>query len=469
MNKVMFILSLWVLKLVSFLIRFLHLGQGANLAGKIARKICPSFLSYINLENTKIVFITGTNGKSTTAGLVASMLKTAGKTVAHNRSGANLLSGVANTLGFYSDLFGKIKYEYLILEVDEATLPHVTKTITPHVIAITNLFRDQLDRFGELDTTAKLIESGVKYSKDSILILNADDPRVAYLEGENRRVYYGLKRTEPFDKYLYPSKTNGTINWYTADPEEATNCPSCTTPLNYKQKFLAHLGDYKCENCKTHRPDIDFLGTNFKTDNLCSYFDVQADCFKVKNQNFFLPLIGTYNLYNALCAISIIKTVSDVKPLQMQKAFQAFSTIFGRAEKVSINGKNAWIYLIKNPTGTTEVLKTISSIDNARFLVALNDNLADGRDVSWIWDARFDYLENHEKKVYVSGKRAYDMALRLKYANVEDLEVSEDISKSVNELTKKMSDSETLYILPTYTVLLEMQRKKLCKSQVISK
>lgn len=493
MNKLNFLLSLWSAKFVSFIISTLHLGQASNIPGRIALFLNQNLFKYFNIKNNcKIILITGTNGKSTTCGLLAHILKGTDKKVIYNKSGANLLSGIASTFCYYSSLSGSLNYDYIILEVDEATLHLITKEIHPDVIAVTNLFRDQLDRFGELDTTAKLIEKGIVNNKNITIILNADDARVAFLKTENKKIYYGMATSDE-------QRTTNDKSWL-LDPEEATICPECKSDLLFNYKSLAHLGNYNCTKCNLKRPVLDFSVTGFKADNLTINFDIAYNILNEKSSNaftnnricpvhpanpiqrnrstegssslsgaiknnFFLPMIGTFNLYNALCAITLAKTVLNVTQVQIQKAFDSYSTIFGRGEKLIINKKNAWIYLIKNPTGTTEVLKTLIKIPNARFLIAVNDNYADGRDVSWLWDARFDFLQNHPKSIFVSGKRAYDMALRLKYANINEgqIRVNENIISAINKSLKSLDTNETLYILPTYTVLLEMQRKGLCK------
>ena len=464
MNKLLFLISLWTAKLISFLIAIFHLGQASNFPGKAALIIQKDFLKYFKTENDcKIILITGTNGKSTTCGLAASILKTTGKKLIYNKSGANLLSGVASTFTCYSDCFGNLNYNFIILEIDEATLPLLTCQIKPNIITITNLFRDQLDRFGELDTTARLIEKGINNTNNTIVVLNADDSRIVLLETKNQKIYYGLGCKSILPEFIHKNVNN---NWL-SDPEEVTTCPKCNANLNFTNKFLAHLGDYQCSKCNFKRPEINYLISDFKSDNLTINFDL---IYKDHKHNFFVPMIGTFNLYNALCAIATTRTISEVTPVQIQKGLDSYSTVFGRGEKITVETpgwgvSTAWIYLIKNPTGTTEVLKTLNQNPNARFLIAINDNFADGRDVSWLWDARFDVLSNHDKEIYVSGKRAYDMALRLKYANIntKQIKIIENLATAVNNAVKSLVQDEILYILPTYTALLELQRKRFCK------
>ena len=467
MNKISFVLSLWLAKLISFVIAILHLGQASNFPGKVILLFKKDLLTNFKInKNCKIILVTGTNGKSTTCGLLASILKKTGKKVIYNKSGANLLSGIASTFCHYSNIFGCLNCDFIILEVDEATLPLLTSQIKPDLIAVTNFFRDQLDRFGELDTTVRLIEKGLNNNKETIILLNADDARCAFIRTENHKVYYGLNRDTP-PACLY--NNGGDDDTWQSDPEERTTCPECKSNLTYSYKTLAHLGNYKCPKCSLTRPEINFLISDFKTDKLTINFDLFYNNHK---QNYFLPMIGIFNLYNVLCAIAIAKTIFEITPVQIQKGIDSYSTIFGRGEKIILKTpqwgiSTAWIYLIKNPTGTTEVLKTLAKDPNARFLIAINDNFADGRDVSWLWDARFDVLSNHKKTIYVSGKRAYDMALRLKYADINENQIllREKIQDAIKTASRSLVQNETLYILPTYTVLLEMQRRKICKGQ----
>ena len=465
MDKLLFTFSLWAAKLISLTISIFHIGQASNFPGKIALKLQKDFLRHFTIKkDCKIILVTGTNGKSTTCGLLANILKKTAKKVIYNKSGANLLSGIASTFCHYSNLFGNLTYDYIILEVDEASLQYLTPSLQPNIIAVTNLFRDQLDRYGELDTTARLIENSLNY-KNTTVILNADDARVSFLKTENKKIFYGVEM-ERISESAASGWQTGDNDWL-CDPEEVTTCPKCNTNLIFNKKNLTHLGDYKCSKCNLKRPELNFLISNFKADNITINFDLIYENHK---HNFFLPMIGIFNLYNALCAITIAKTISDITPVQIQKGLDSYSTIVGRGEKINAGNKTAWIYLIKNPTGTTEVLKTLSQNSNSRFLIAINDNYADGRDVSWLWDARFDILANHKKEIFVSGKRAYDMALRLKYAglNPNQIKVNNKITHAIDQATKSIRENETLYVLPTYTVLLEMQRKGICKSQPLN-
>jgi len=467
MQKIVFIISILTVKTVAFFISFFKLGQASNLPGKIALKIKKDILKQFKFnEDLKIIVITGTNGKSTSSGMLTSIFRATGKTVITNSAGANLLTGIITTLCRNSTVSGKVNADFLVLEVDEATLKYITEALKVDLILVTNLFRDQLDRFGELDTTVKLIEEGLKNSKNAQIVLNADDPRVAFLKTEisQKKIYFGLSSN-------LNDENNESLSEWSKDPEELAKCPKCNSELVLGRRYLAHLGDYKCSHCDIRKPDLNFLISDIKTDHLSTYFNLIEVSNSLQKSNFFLPMVGIFNLYNAASAIAVAKTISSPTQMQIQKAFQAYSTIFGRGEKIAVKTPHqgistAWVYLIKNPIGTTEVLKTLSKAPNARFLIAINDNFADGRDVSWLWDARFELLSNSKKEIFVSGKRAFDMALRLKYANVKQdlIKVNENIKTALYNALSTLEDGETLYVLPTYTVLLEMQRRKLCKS-----
>lgn len=467
MDTLLFIFILWITKTISLIISFFHLGQASNFPGKLALIFQKNYLRNFKLKNDcKIILVTGTNGKSTTCGILANILKQARQKVIYNKSGANLLSGIATTLSYYSDILGNLNYNFLILEVDEASLPLITLQLNANFIAVTNFFRDQLDRFGELDTSVKLIEKGINNTNNTILFLNADDPRVAFLSSGNKKIFFGIDNSAVLEDIHNKIDNTKNEDWI-SDPEETTSCKRCNSNLIYTKKFLAHLGDYKCLKCNLKRPTINFLVSDFKADNLTINFDLVSNGHK---NNFFSPMTGIFNLYNALCAIAIAKTVFNITPIQIQKGFQTYSTIFGRGEKVILNNKTVWIYLIKNPSGTTEVLKMIRKIPNGRFLIALNDNYADGRDVSWIWDARFDLLARHSKEIFVSGKRAEDMALRLQYSGIEprNIKIEKDIFTATKYALNNIDSNETLYLLPTYTVLLEMQQKGISKAQPLN-
>src|SRR3989338_3979653 len=301
-----FLLSLWLSKLLSIIISACKLGQASNFPGKVALLITNDFLTHFKFnKEIKIILITGTNGKSTTCGLLCNILKSAGCKVITNKAGANLLSGISSTLSFHSDIFGNIEEKYLVLEVDEATLPLITKFIKVNFIAVTNLFRDQLDRFGELDTTAKLIEKGINNCSNATVILNADDSRVAFLKANNKKIYYGINRVIPEGSPL-----NDKI-WLN-DPQENTVCPECKSELVFTTKLMAHLGNYKCKQCNFKRPEPDFAVSGFKADDLIINFDISSNSFSQSKNNFFLPMIGLFNLYNALCSIAIAKTILNV-------------------------------------------------------------------------------------------------------------------------------------------------------------
>lgn len=435
-------------KMTAFLSKAFNMGAGTSLPGKLAMKVSPDLITYLVKQTKKeVIYVTGTNGKTTTSGLIAGILNADGRKIAHNRKGANMLTGIITALAQSCSVFGKLDVDNCLLEIDEAYFPLVTKQYEPNIVALTNLFRDQLDRYGELDTTAKKVLSGlekIKNKTDLKIVINTDDPITSGVASqiEASKIYYGIENIEF-------SGTDETIN----SQKEITSC-SCGKNFSYSKIFYSHVGHYYCE-CGKERIKPDILAKNVKI-----YPDYSEISLSTKDGDYTIKLKmpGLYNVYNALCAISIA-TCIGIKPETIISGLESYSTVFGRAETIKINGKDTLIQLIKNPVGATEVLKTVVNDPNSRMIIAINDNYADGRDVSWLWDAEFELLQNHKKQLICSGDRANDMAIRLKYAGIQDssIKVEENIRKAIETMTQNIENNEKLYILPTYTVLLEMQ------------
>ncbi|MBS4759667.1 MAG: Mur ligase family protein [Clostridium sp.] len=418
-------------------------SAGTSLPGLIALKISKNFLSFLSKYCEKnIITVTGTNGKTTTAGLLAHILKINENTVLHNEKGANMLSGIASSLAVNYKPF--TKFDYAVLESDEAYLTKLYDYLKANYLLVTNLFRDQLDRYGELDTTAKKIQEAISKNPALKLFINADDPMLSELGTENERIYFG------FEDITY--KNN--IKESQAPPESVT-C-SCGKPLAYEKRFYAHIGHYYCESCSKSRPEPKYKAFAVIYDDYSEIYlkdnNGNEECFKT-------PLVGLYNAYNALAAIISAKELS-ISYEDIQKGLKTYKSVFGRAEKLKINNKNILIQLIKNPTGASEVLRTVNQNAAEKVLIIINDNYADGRDVSWLWDADFELLKDYPNNITVSGERAYDMAVRLKYAGVpaEKIEVKNDIKTAINHCINSIKENQQLIIMPTYTALLEMQK-----------
>lgn len=427
-------------KLAYYLIKLTKKSGGTSFAGMLALKICPDFLKYCRKYAFQIATVTGTNGKTTTSGILANILEQDKNRVIHNVKGANMLTGIANV--FALNLPCK-RFDYAVLESDEAYLTKLYNYLHADFLIVTNLFRDQLDRYGELSTTAGFIQNAID-KINPILFLNADDPLVSNL-GKNKEVfYYGFENVE------FCSEKQNT---QTTAPSEVFNC-ICGEKLEYSKQFFAQQGHYYCSKCGYKRPELTFKGFAKIYDN---YSELKID-FENKSYNFRVNLVGLYNAYNALGAISFA-LFSGIPYETIYKAVENYKSIFGRTEKRIINGHETLIQLIKNPTGASEVLKTVDL--NSDIIIAINDNYADGRDVSWLWDADFEQLKNTNKTITVSGIRAKDMAVRLKYAGIptDKIKIEENLKTAI-ETVSNNSTEEKITILPTYTALLKLNKMK---------
>lgn len=441
-SKLKFYLSLIFARCAYIGIRLLNKSSGTSFVGMLVLKICPDFLKYCSKYIKKrIITITGTNGKSTTSGLIAHILETAHQNVVHNLKGANMLTGVANV--FALSIAPLKRFDYAVIESDEAYLTKLYDYMKSDYLVVTNLFRDQLDRYGELNTTAQFIKNAIDKNPDLKLILNADDPIVATFDRTKYAVYYGFENVE-YD-CSYEHKSNA--------PSEVFNC-MCGEELKYSKQFFAQQGHYYCPKCGYKRHECNY-SADVKVYNDYSVLTVRNRGISFE---FKVNLAGLYNAYNALAAISL-GFETGMNQEEIQKSLDTYQAIFGRTEKRTINGNPTVIQLIKNPTGASEVLKTVDLKSN--IVIAINDNYADGRDISWLWDSDFEQLKNAEKLVITSGCRANDMATRLKYAGIpqEKIIVEPNIKKAIDKAT---TEGKTT-ILPSYTALLKINKEHLKK------
>jgi lipid II isoglutaminyl synthase (glutamine-hydrolysing) len=418
-------------------------GGGTTLPGRLLVRMAPDAIERLasGLVEGSIV-VSSTNGKTTTAGMTAAILRAAGREPVHNRAGSNMHWGVATALLEQSGEEG-------LFELDEAWLPRVAPQLRPRLLVLGNLFRDQLDRYGELerlaDEWAELVAS-----LDAGLVLNADDPLIADL-GRDREL-----RRRPGVTYF------GIEDARQALPElqhahDAKHCRRCGAPYAYERAFVGHLGHYTCPNCDADRPTPDVAATEIELRG------ISGARMKVRTPEgpieLDLPLPGLYNAYNALAAIAT-GLRSEVPAEKIRTGLESMRAVFGRVETIEVSGKPVSILLIKNPAGANEVLRTLSlesSDGGLDVWIALNDKIADGRDVSWIWDADFELLSGDVRRVICTGTRASEMALRLKYAGWPDeaIEVIEPIGTSLDEAVTVAP--ERLFALPTYTALLELR------------
>lgn len=444
MNRVRFYTALVLARLTYLAIKLLHRSSGTSFVGMMTLKVCPDFLAHCRkyIKNNAIT-ISGTNGKTTTSGLVAHIFEENQNSIIHNVKGANMLTGIANVFALNIKPFKR--FDYAVIESDEAYLTKLYDYFKADYLLVTNLFRDQLDRYGELSTTASFIQNAIDKNKELKLILNADDPLVTNFGKGKNAIYYGFEEVE-FCSEIHNATSNA--------PTEVFNC-ICGKPLQYNKQFFAQEGHYYCAKCGFKRPEPNYKG----------YIKIYSDYSELKIRHndkdfeFKINLVGLYNAYNVLGAVACAME-NGINYQTIKKAVSTYKSIFGRAERRIINGHKTLIQLIKNPTGASEVLKTVDLSSN--IVIAINDNYADGRDISWLWDSDFEQLKNAQKLVITSGIRAKDMATRLKYAGIpqEKIIVEEDIKSAIALAAKSDNIEERITILPSYTALLKISKMK---------
>ncbi len=441
-------ISIIVTKLTVFGLRLLGRG-GTSLPGKIALKICPELFSEVS-DRFRIIMITGTNGKTTTSRIVAGMLDQAGIKFVTNKSGANLSSGLATTIISALTLFGKPLVRTALLETDEAAFRTIAPKLKPELVIVTNFFRDQLDRFGELYTTLNNVREGIKGTPDTKLILNADDSLCASLGQDipNQVIYFGLGDEVYPDDYL---KAN----------TDAAFCINCKSRYNYLSKSFGHLGHFQCPSCGYERPMAQVECTQvLEYDNLSSTIEIQMPSGKVAVK---LALPGLYNIYNALAGTAV-GHIFELHENDIVHVLEGFECGFGRMESLEVEERNLRMILVKNPTGFNQVLKyLLTQNDNCVVSLVINDKLADGTDISWLWDVDFEILSfmmNKVRRFFVSGIRAEDMAVRLKYAGIppENIIIEHENDKLISKMVESSEKNETLYLLPTYTAMLDIRK-----------
>ena len=433
-----------VARAVGVLARRTGRGGGTSLPGRVLNRLDPHAIGALagRLEHGSVV-VSATNGKTTTAAMLAAILERTGARLVHNRAGANMAGGVAAALVDATGRGGRIDGDLGLFEVDEMWLEPVVSELAPHTILLSNLFRDQLDRYGELEAIADRWAGVVTGATGTRLVLNADDPLIADLGRERADVtWFGVED----DRLALPEMQHAS---------DSKHCRRCGHPYAYEASYLAHLGRYRCPNCGQRRPDPDVAAERVDLDGVhTARVSLRTPA---GTREVHLPFPGLYNVYNALgaaaTAVAMGVALDDVCA-----GLEGASAAFGRAETVEVGGRPVSILLVKNPAGANEVLRTLVLEPGEHDLLGvLNDGIADGRDVSWIWDADMELLAGRVRRAVCSGSRAPELALRLKYAGVPDdrLEVEPDVEAALDRALA--GGAGPLYALPTYTALLELQ------------
>ena len=435
LDRVRLGLAVGVAKVVTKIVRSLSLGAASVLPGEISRRLHPRLLPLLFEQiSNGVILVVGTNGKTTTSLLLKQILSDRGFKVVHNSSGANLINGLITALLSSTNVTGKLSADYAILEVDENILPLLLKDCQPKYILALNLFRDQLDRYGEVDTIAQRWGKAIApLPKKTTIVLNADDPTLSSMGQKLAQnvLYFGLNEPE-----LYLAEIPHAV--------DSIYCPSCGHLLDYRGVYLSHLGDYSCPSCGFAKSET-----------------------ALDSQNYPQILIGVYNKYNTLAA-GLLAREMGIETEDIFQTIKNFKAAFGRAEELEIEEKQVRILLSKNPVGMNETIRAVSDLkkkgQSSTTLLVLNDRIPDGTDVSWIWDVDTEELVELGGNLVISGDRTYDMALRMTYSSPEiarkrdfNLIVKEDLQEAIDTALEHTSKAETLHIIPTYSAMLEVR------------
>jgi UDP-N-acetylmuramyl tripeptide synthase len=420
-----------IARIGGYFIRLFRLGVAQTWPGEIALRLRPNILSSFDVSHVSVVIVAGTNGKTTTVKMLETILIKTGKKIKRNATGANLENGIVSTFASDSGFDGSLRSQIYLLEVDEGALPHVLSKIMPNAIVLLNLFRDQLDRYGEVDViAAKWQQVLSKLSDDTLVCANADDPTIVLLTtGIAAQVsYFGLE-----DAHLF-----------LPDIEHATDaiyCPKCGQKLTFAGVYFSHLGKWACGKCGLIHPEVALAAKDYRA-----------------------PLEGVYNQYNVLAAASVAH-LFGISHETIQHQLDSFTPAFGRMETILYEGVPITILLSKNPTGFNESLRTVGkSQKKGPILLILNDRIPDGTDVSWIWDVDFEMLPKilPDARFTVSGDRAYDLAVRMQYAHDENRRDSflaiSDVKQAVDRVVHDAKSGEHVWVLATYSAMLDVRK-----------
>ena len=427
-------------RLVGRLSRAARRGGGTTLPGKLVWKLDPGALDALAARLPQgVALVSATNGKTTTTAMASAILSPT-RRLAWNHSGANLASGVASTLLASRDA------ELGLLEVDEFALPEVMARTRPRAVCLGNLFRDQLDRYGELEHIAERWRAAVAAMPDeTAVIANADDPLVAALaDGRDGTLLFGVDD---------PTRARSGLQ----HASDSKYCVRCGRPYRYDAAYVGHLGAYRCEHCGHARPTLDVAAREIEPDGLRGVsFELHAPNGTARVR---LTVPGLYNVYNALAAAALALTVG-VELDAVVAGLERFRAAFGRFERFSVGDRGVLLLLVKNPAGANEALRTLEDGGiPPTLVVALNDRIADGRDVSWIWDVDFEPVLEHAERIVVSGERAAELALRFTYAGFprDRLEIVTGLERALDRGLELTPAGGVLTVLPTYTAMLELR------------
>lgn len=415
-------------KIISKISEVFNIGSGSTWPGHIVLKTDKKIIEKIIKKNPhlKIIIVAGTNGKTTTTALLSHVLNKLGYKVFYNYEGANLLNGIASILIKKTNLFGKINYDYGVFEVDEFSFPQIIDKISPDYVFLLNLFRDQLDRYGEVNTIGyRWFQSFKKLKKETIFIVNGDDPFLFFNAEKlkNKKIYFGVTK-----KSMKLKELTHDIDF--------NYCPNCQKILNYQAIAYSHLGDFYCS---------------------CG-FKRSSDIYDFANEKINYPVKGLYNIYNTNAVLSFLKEVLKID--KFNQLLKDFQPVFGRQEKIFYKNRIFFLLLSKNPAGFNQSLRIIKKIlknKKGNILIILNNRIPDGTDVSWIWDVDFQMIRKNVKNLFVSGDRVYDMALRFKY---EDINTKNFVNfkEAIEKIIKSTKNDEIIYVLATYSAMLEVRK-----------
>lgn len=426
------LLAVWSAKFIGFACRLTG-KQGVTLAGQIALKLDPKILTELAGEVREKVFVVcGTNGKTTTNNLLCTAIEAEKKKVVCNHTGSNMLNGVVSAFVLSAGMNGHLDADYACIEIDEASTVRILPHFKPDYMVLTNLFRDQLDRYGEIDITMNLLKDAMHMAPDMTVIVNADDALSAYLamESGNAYVTYGIS-----EQVFEESSVN--------EIREGRFCKKCGEKLVYHFYHYSQLGDYECPSCGFKRPDPDFDASNIYAGGKLA--------FDVEGRHITANYRGFYNIYNILAAYTAARTAEmDLK--HFNDVLYRFNPQNGRMEQFEIDGTHIMLNLAKNPAGFNQNISAVMEDETKKdVIILINDNDQDGIDISWLWDVDFDRFKDADvNSITVSGIRCQDMRLRLKYVDIPSA-LEPDVEKAIQERIK--NGTGNLYVLVNYTAL----------------